>query len=372
MAAAASRPPEPLPAPPAPPALPRSAWIVSAPYDVVFFVASVAVPLLFWWAFSFGWMTGVAVYASFQLLFNMPHNVQTWTMSIFDRADRAKNGRRYVVAFAVIVAIFAGTKLASPDGAYPWVQTALLYWGYYHLVRQHYGFQRLYERRMVTLGAPPSPLESKLYARFLDVVSYAPLLVRFRDPELMTVRIQGRAIWTWHPPLPNALLYVVLGVYVATIGAAVVHHVVAYARGRRHMGARALLLASVTLAFGISGLAIRDLIVASVVVTAYHNLQYLGLTLFHNRTRAAIAEREGVAFGDNLPIDWLRRGRWLPYALMTFGYGVLVILPRVMFLTVGAAELPLFIVIAMHYYVDARIWRFGDYPALARYLKLKP
>lgn len=363
---------DPLPAPRPPAGPPRTAWIVSAPYDVVFFVASVAVPLVFWWAFSFGWMTGVAVYATFQLLFNMPHNVQTWTMSIFDRADRKKNGRRYLIAFAVIVAVFAGTKQLSPDGAYVWVQTALLYWGYYHLVRQHYGFQRLYERRMAMLGAPPPPLESKLYARFLDVVSYAPLLVRFRDRELMTVRAAGREIWTWHPPMPDALLYVVIAVYAGAIAAAVIHHVIAFARGRKHLGARALLLASVTLAFGLSGLAIRDLLVASVVVTAYHNLQYLGLTLFHNRTRAELAEREGAALGENVPIDWLRRRRWLPYGLMTFGYGAAVIAPRVMFLTVGAAELPLFIVIAMHYYVDARIWRFGDYPSLARYLKLKP
>ena len=29
-----------------------------------------------------------------------------------------------------------------------WVRDALIYWGYYHLVRQHYGFQRLYERKM--------------------------------------------------------------------------------------------------------------------------------------------------------------------------------------------------------------------------------
>jgi hypothetical protein len=69
--------------------------------------------------------------------------------------------------------------LLSPDGVSPWLRDALVYWGYYHLVRQHYGILRLYERRMAIAGTPAPPLESKLYARFIDIASYAPLLLRF-------------------------------------------------------------------------------------------------------------------------------------------------------------------------------------------------
>jgi hypothetical protein len=350
---------------------PRTPWIVSRGYDLVFFSGSVAVPLVLWWAFSNGIMTGIAVYVAFQLLFNMPHNVQTWTMSVFDGADRGKNGRRYAVTFAVIASLFGGTMVLSPTGLYPWLRDALVYWGYYHLVRQHYGFQRLYERRMSVLGSPPTPRESKLYARFLDVVSYAPLLVRFRDPELMTIHVSERAIAIRHPVLPELAWKAVLAVYVACIVAALVHHAVAAARGRKHMAARGLLLASVTIAFGLAGLAIDDIIVAIAVVTSFHNIQYLGLTFFHNRTRAEIAEREGVPRGTNRPIDWLRAGRLAPYLLMTFGYGLAVFAPRIAFRDVMLAELPITMVVAMHYYVDARIWKFNEYPNLARYLRLK-
>lgn len=370
MTAAVARSPSKEAAPPA--AHESGVWIVARGYDLLFFSGSVVVPLALWAAFTYGLLTGVGVYLAFQLLFNMPHNVQTWTMSVFDEPDRKKNGRRYLVALLVIAGLFGAAMVASPTGLYPLLRDALVYWGYYHLVRQHYGFHRLYERRMAVLGEPAPVLESKLYGRYLDIVSYAPLLLRFRDPELMTIRVADRAIHIRHPVLPELAWKAVAAVYAAVIAAAVVHHLVAAARGRKQLLGRATLLASVTFAFGLAGLAIQDIVVAIAVVTSFHNIQYLGLVLFHNRTRADIAEREGAPEGTNRPIDWMRAGKVLPYLLMTFGYGLVVFAPRAMFQKVALAELPITIVVALHYYVDSRIWRFNEYPALARYLRLKP
>jgi hypothetical protein len=350
---------------------PKSGWIVSPRYDLVFFIGSVAVPLVLWGAFSVGWLTGVAVYAIFQIAFNMPHNFQTWTMSILDADDRAKNGRRYAVAGAVVLVVFGVPMVASPGVVFRALNDALIYWGYYHLVRQHYGIQRLYERRMAMAGAPVPPLESKLYARFLDVVSYAPLLIRFRDPELMTIHVGKTSLWVRHPVLPAPVWQGIAAAYGLTILAAIVHHVVLAARGRRELAPRALLLASVTIAFGIAALGVRDLIVAIAIVTSFHNLQYLGLVWFHNRTRAEIAQREGAREGANRPIDWIRGGHVTRYMLVTFGYGVAVFGPIAVFPTAILARLPLTALVALHYYVDARVWRFGDYPGLARYLRLK-
>lgn len=375
MTAAAARPegPSPAPAPgPRPVAHASGVWIVARSYDLLFFSGSVLVPLALWAAFTYGVLTGVGVYLAFQLLFNMPHNVQTWTMSVFDEPDRAKNGRRYLTALLVIAGVFGAAMTLSPEGAYPWLRDALVYWGYYHLVRQHYGFHRLYERRMAVLGEPAPVLESKLYGRYLDVVSYAPLLLRFRDPELMTIRVADRAIHIRHPVLPELAWKGIAAVYALVVAAAIVHHVVAIARGRKHLLGRATLLASVTFAFGLAGLAIQDIVVAIAVVTSFHNIQYLGLVLFHNRTRAELAEREGAPTGTNAPIDWLRAGRTVPYVLMTFGYGLVVFAPRALMQKAALAELPITIVVALHYYVDSRVWRFNEYPSLARYLRLKP
>jgi hypothetical protein len=351
---------------------PRSGWIVSSTYDIVFFIGSLVVPLMLWGAFAFGWMTGVAVYVAFQLAFNLPHNFQTWTISLLDAGDRAKHGRRYLISALILTAVLAVPMVLSPTGAWPWVRDALLYWGYYHLVRQHYGLLRLYERRMAILGAPASPRESKLYGYFLDVVSFVPFILRFQHPEQMTINVSDRHFEILHPPVPTWLSPILWTIYLGSIAAAVVHHVVATSGGRTGLAPRALLLTSVTFAFGLANLAIHDIVVAVAVVTAYHNLQYLGLVFFMNRNRAELADREGIARGTNAPIDWLRTRKLPLYLSATFGYGMVMITPIFMFPGRIWAQFPMTFVVALHYYIDSRIWKFNVYPAHARFLRLKP
>ncbi len=340
-----------------------SPWVVSARYDATFFTASLGVPLLLWAGFAHGLLTGVAVYVAFQLLFNMPHNFQTWTMSVLDPADRRAHGRRYLVAAAVCLGVLGIPMALSPDGVYPWVRDALIYWGYYHLVRQHYGFQRIYERKT---GDVPE-LESKLYGRYLDLACYLPLLLRFHDPKLMTIDVgKGPTIPIWHPTLDGVVHAGLLGLYVAAIGAVVVHHLWMLAKGRQRLLPRALLLLSVTAAFALAGLAIENLIVSIAVVTAYHNLQYLGLMWFHNRNRAADRPAD-----ENRTIRRLVDGRAWLYLAVTFFYGVAIIFPRAVLTQTPLAQLPLAFVVAMHYYVDSRMWRFQMYPERGRWLRLR-
>lgn len=339
-----------------------SGWIVNPRYDTLFFTASLAVPLAMWAAFSAGLMTGVAVYVAFQLLFNLPHNFQTWTMSVLDEEDRAKNGRAYAVAAVVTLLVFAVPMVLSPDGVYPWVRDALIYWGYYHLVRQHYGFQRLYERKMGGV----SDRESWWYGRFLDAVSYLPLLIRFRDPELMTIHAGTARAWIHHPVLPSPVVWGLVALYAAVIAAAVIHHVWALAHGRKGMLPRALLLLSVTACFALAAVVISDLIVAIAIVTSFHNIQYLGLVWFHNKNRAASGDTRG-----NKPIAWLAGGHIALYAAVSIFYGIAIFAPRALFQTTRLGELPIAFVVAMHYFVDARLWKFKDYPKRGAWLLLR-
>ncbi len=345
----------------------RSAWIVSPRYDLTFFVGSLAVPILLWAAFQIGVLTGVSVFVIFQLAFNMPHNIQTWTMSVLDEDDRNRNKVRYISAFVIIALVFGLPMALSPDGVFPWVRDALIYWGYYHLVRQHYGFQRLYERRSAMAGERIAPLESKFYARFLEVVSYAPLLLRFRDANLMTIHAAGKNVWVHHPVLPTLVWQSIAVVYALMIAAAVIHHIVAFAKGRRQLIPRALLLLAVALAFGLAAIVVSDLIVAIAIVTSFHNLQYLGLVLFHNRNRARIESAEN-AKPTNPAIALIRNGKVLTYAAISFVYGIVLLVPNAIFAPSPLGELPITIAVAMHYYVDSRIWRFQDYPKLGRFL----
>ncbi len=345
----------------------RSAWIVSPRYDLTFFIGSLLLPLLLWAAFQIGWLTGVGVFVIFQLAFNMPHNIQTWTMSVLDEDDRKRNATRYILALVVITLVFALPMMFSPNGVLPWIRDALIYWGYYHAVRQHYGFARLYERRSALAGERIVPLESKFYARFLDVVAYAPLVLRFRDKSLMTIRVAGKEIWVRHPVLPELVWKSIAAIYALIIVVALVHHAVSFAKGRRQMLPRALLLLAVTVASAFALIIVNDVVVAIAIVTSFHNLQYLGLVLFHNRNRAR-AESAGGQLIKNWAIGLLRDGKFLTYAGITFLYGIVLLVPIALLKDSPLGELPITVAVAMHYYVDSRIWRFQDYPNLGRYL----
>jgi len=339
-------------------------FLVSPRFDVAFFLASVAVPMLLWAGFAAGWLTGVAVYALFQLVFNLPHNFQTWTLTALDPVDRARDGRRDLVALAVIVALFGGAMLLSPDDVYPWLRDGLIYWGYYHLVRQHYGFLALYQRKAG--GAIPR-WEQRLYPRLLEAICYLPLVVRFRDPSLMTIRAGGVETWVRHPVVPPAVWIAALALFAAAVLFVVGHHLVLLARGGRVVLPRLLLFLSITIAFGLADLVVGDLIVAIAIVTAYHNLQYIGLVWFRTETRARLGLVDG-----NLFVAWLRDGRWARYLACAFGYGVVILAPRVIFRGVRVAELPITAVVALHYVVDARLWKGQRQPRLGVELGLKP
>src|SRR5947209_19331123 len=90
-------------------------YIVSPGYDALFFTGSLLAPALLWAGFQAGWLTGVAVFAAFQLLFNLPHNFQTWTLTLFDARDRARSGRRYAFAAAALAAVFIAPAVVAPS-----------------------------------------------------------------------------------------------------------------------------------------------------------------------------------------------------------------------------------------------------------------
>jgi hypothetical protein len=330
------------------------ASIVSPRYDAAFFTGSLLLPALLWAGFQVGWLSGIAVFAIFQLLFNLPHNFQTWTLTVLDPADRARNGRRYLIAAAALCTLFVLPAFFAP-AIFPYSRDALLYWGYYHLVRQHYGFQRLYERKAGGVSAR----ESFWYGRYLDVVSYAPLFLRFRDRELMTIHTPAGDVWIQHPVLPPLAIQLILAVYAAAIAAAFIHHLIAR---RMELLPRAYLLLSVTAAFGAAAL-IREVLVAVALLTSFHNLQYIGLVWFHNQNRARRSEARG-----NPAIEWLQAGHWKRYAAVSFAYGVVVFAPLAIWPNAPLAQIPITMLVALHYYVDGRAWRFREIPERGKWL----
>jgi len=336
-------------------------WIVSPRFDGAFFIGSVAVPLALWAGFQFGFWSGVALYVLFQLAFNLPHHMQTWSMSFADRDTRTAQGRRFI-AWGATVALALGLPMwLSPDHLYPVVRDGLIYWGYFHLVRQHQGFVKIYERKAGGLG----PLETQVWARFVDVVSYAPLLLRFTRPGWMTLSVAGRQSEVWHPWVSPAWASSLWALYFAVIGVAAVRLWVEARSQKASVVPRALYLLTVTASFGLTVLGVQDFITAVAMVTALHNVQYAGLTWFHNRSRL----EEGASGGNGM-LRLLAQRRFLAYTALVFGYGVVLLAPRALWPQLKLAELPLSWAVAMHYVVDAGLWRMKRHPERARWLGL--
>ncbi|MBS2024863.1 MAG: hypothetical protein JST92_20900, partial [Deltaproteobacteria bacterium] len=147
--------------------------------------------------------------------------------------------------------------------------------------------------------------------------------------------------------------------------AAVAHHVWMWRRGRTNLLGRALLLVAVTLAFGAAGLE-SNVLVAVALLTTFHNLQYIGLVWFHNQTRA----ERGAAEGNPLIGLLAKRQLWI-YLALSIGYGGVIFLPRLLVGRTRFGELPVTLVVALHYYVDGRAWRFDLYPERGQWLRLK-
>ena len=345
----------------APANAPAARFIVSPLYDSLFFTGSVLVPALLWAAFHLSLLSGVAVYALFQLLFNMPHNFQTWTLTLLDPGDREKQGRRYALAAAVLLVAFGGSSLFAPESVFPWLRDALLYWGYYHLIRQHYGFQRIYQRKMGGVGSR----ENFWVSRYLEAVCVLPLLWRFHDPEWMTIDAAGVRFQIHYFPLPHAAYQAAVALFLLIVVAMVIAHIVLFARGRRGLLPRALLLLAVTLAFGAAGLE-KNVLIAVALLTTFHNIQYIGLVWFHNRTRAERGEARG-----NPAIAWLQARHIATYIGISMLYGLVLFFPRIAGSRARLAELPVTLVVALHYYIDGRAWRFDLYPERGLWLRLR-
>jgi hypothetical protein len=181
----------------------------------------------------------------------------------------------------------------------------------------------------------------------------------------MTVHTPGGEVWIRHPSLPRSVIIGLFALYTIILLAAFIHHVWMIAQGRQNVLPRALLFLSVTIAFAAAAL-IQEIIVAIAVVTAFHNLQYIGLVWFHNRTRAERGAVEG-----NRSIDWIANRKTALYVVVSMIYGVFIIGPIALFPTAVWAQIPITLVVALHYYVDGRAWRFKEVPERALYLKLR-
>jgi hypothetical protein len=363
-------------------------WIVSAPYDLTWFFGGAALSLgalalylsgvpilLLWW----GWI----------LLFDGPHIAAAFTRTYLDRDEWAR--RRSVLLFSLLAfaagpaCLLLGVVLGSPDPFLLFLALSAFY-GYYHVVRQHYGFLALYQS--VDRQADRSAFRIDEWILYLGC--WAPYLY------FLLSHPRARALLRLPLATPSPVEQVLIVALVSVWGLAVATLLVrtALGRGLRLGEPRSsylaltlflysliyFVVARVEPAYAASNGPDQDFLLISVLVTVFHNVQYLGLVWFHNRNRYRGAGTFGAA-------GWLNRtpGLYLAgcvlfsvvvYASAACATGVFpgcIILADVQLgpFTANQIGLCLWWGLAInHYYLDQKIWRVGGDPELRRNLGL--
>lgn len=333
----------------------RSPWIISAREDLIWFHGSVVAGLLLLMLFR---MLPPLTDASYSVqhaavwglllwgvIFDGTHVFGTYARTYLapDAASRQALPGRWALGLIIV-----GPVIALIDAAFLPQRPALLghsgwlfqhfllvmyLWAYWHLIRQHYGFLVLYQRRsgvrerldaIVLWGGSVYP-----YLRFSLSDSY----LRSGLPQIIPI--------PWLPSLRLALDIAAAAFALIALGL--------YARRWRvrRPGPAELLVAVVT-AFHVLVFALLDnLLVITATLTIFHNLQYHRIVWQYERGLGRIPSGsllKYVSFGLLLGLAW---------------YG-----PRVMGVAAADTSLVRNILLGLgwgvalhHYYVDGRIWR---------------
>jgi len=356
-------------------------WIVSPAYDLAFFFGGAAASLA-----ALGlYLAGVPILVlwwTWILAFDGPHIAAAFTRTYLDR-DEWRRHRRLLawslLAFAAGPLALALGRLLRSDEPFQLFLGLAVFYAYYHVVRQHYGFLALYG---AVERSAPSAFRAEKWALYVGCwAPYAYLLI---------THPKARAVLRLHPPAEagsaqQALAAVLVAAWLValTVPVAVVAR---EPRGNRLRPSSIYVLVTVAL-YGLIYLVVaraepvyalsngpdQDFLLLSVLVTLFHNVQYVGLVWFHNHNRY---RREGD-FG---PARALSANPWsyaaacvffslTVYLLFACSTGVFpgcMILPQSSSAARGANQVGLCLwwgLAVHHYWLDQRIWRVrGDAP----------
>ncbi len=371
----------------------RSPWLVSASFDLLWFFGGGALSLL---AIALALYAGVPMALLFWvwlLGFDGPHMMAAFTRTYADRqAWRTRRGLLLVTLLAFLVGpvCLVVDRALGTDTFTGFLGLATLY-GLYHVIRQHYGFIALYSAKV----GQRDPLTYRIDRYALYVGAWLPYLAFvFTHPK-------ARVLLGLDPLArpSSALLWATVVGFVAALLAFVFNF---FRSAKRSAPKLAYCLCSVGLyglayywvagfepVFGASQGADQDFLLLSVVLTIFHNVQYVALVYVHNRSRYGAA-RKGPAAAGLAP--WISKSApryiavclgfsalyWLLAASSaiypSFGAieGALLRGSRVGGISVNQLALGVWWGLALHHYwLDQRIWRIKEDPELRLHLGLE-
>lgn len=338
------------------PRRPAVRWIVSPRYDLFFFIGSCAFTLLFFGlyrvAHHFGFfLRGDSIlitYFLFTAVFDHPHIFQTFSRTHYDRTEFGKRRRLYTWGLAGFIAVGYLVLLAGWE-AYLILGAAV--YGTWHIVRQHYGFIKIYKG----LNDDREPVDNWLDGSTYFVGMFACFFNDYDDlngPLVIYGDLKVNA-----PSLPGEWGEAGWMLFLVLLTAMGFRQVVRAATGKPINLPKLLLMgAALSTHYFVFFATATPFLVAEALETAYHNVQYQGWVMHYQRKR--FAEIRGVAL------------RWFAVAM---AYGLAVGALEILgFMKRGWAMwlfVPFAMIVLFHYYVDGLIWRMRDDPGLRDLLR---
>lgn len=335
-------------------------WLVSPRFDLAFFIGAglpvLAIKLL-------DQAPTNVVNAVFLLGFVVmagSHVGSTWSITHLNAELMQKHPFRYKwLALALLVG--GGIWGTVSDIYFTVVVNLFVYWGMYHMAKQHYGFVMLYKAK----GNNRDRIDYALDRYVLYATTLIPVLW------VMGGRYEIFGQPLFHYAFPTWLLTTTQWVYGLALVVYVARQVLLLVQGQSLNVPKLLLMAVAILNWYVGFVLVQNPLLKYLTVNIFHSMQYDALVWFYNKNRWTGAPvSRGARF-----IAYLSQphNAW-KYILVAALYPVLAftieqtsLLLRLPIVFAAMESLPIY-----HYIVDGWIWKVRENRDLSVYLNLKP
>lgn len=331
-----------------------SRWIVSRRYDLLFFIGSCVLTFGVFGFYSLAQRlhflradSVLVTYFLFTAFFDHPHIFQTFSRTHWDKSEFEKRRGLYTWGLAAFV---AGGLVIVALGWEPQLIVFSALYGSWHIVKQHYGFLKVYKG----INQDTEPVDNWLDYSVFYTGMFACLFNDYsgvRGPSVIYGTIQAQ-----FPSLPASMGEVTWTVFLVLLVLFGARQTWRSMEGKSLNTPKLLLLAAaLSTHFFVFFVAATPFLVAEALETIYHDVQYHGWIMHFQRKRFPEVKRVAM--------------KWLGVALL---YGIIVGVIEIMDLIHRGLAMWLFVPFTMavlfHYYVDGLIWKFRDYPDLRNLL----
>jgi hypothetical protein len=278
----------------APSSTPPRKWIVDARYDRLFLWIAWLVPIALWAVAAsidtvfpgsaadphppYGLLAAFIVF----VLLDNSHQVATLPLTVFDPETMRRSSRVYlggalaIGGTAIVLSQFPGSFALQ-------VWTSLVvYWGAWHIIRQHYGFLRLYQAR--DKPADANLARAEVWALYSGAAFpyFLNLANGWAGADAVGATIYRVPVPAWSP-------WAVLAVFIASMAYVLASAARSALSGLRVPATRLLHVVLVVSNFwlGLLWFGRDNILLAVLFITSYHDVQYHAVVWLVGRKRVA-------------------------------------------------------------------------------------